>query len=150
MRTKKQFQEAAQRRTKHYKGKYIGPDKYKGKIPKHLRHKYKGKYFGKESGKGANPAYAGDFKPSTKGVTKAPGRISKTPVNTGPMKPKKKLHTMPIGKIGVKRRPVFGNTLKAPTKAPFTQSPVKAKRSASPVFPGRKTARASSAFKQFR
>lgn len=39
------LQAAAQRK---YKGKYIGPDKYKGIIPKHLQHKYKGKYFGKE------------------------------------------------------------------------------------------------------
>lgn len=40
---------------KKYKGKYAGPDKYKGEIPKHLQHKYKGKYFGKEAGKGVNP-----------------------------------------------------------------------------------------------
>lgn len=40
---------AARRR---FKGKYAGPDKYKGRIPPHLRHKYKGMYFGKEANKG--------------------------------------------------------------------------------------------------
>ena len=39
---------------KRYKGKYAGPDKYKGVIPEHLKGKYKGKYFGKEERKGAN------------------------------------------------------------------------------------------------
>lgn len=43
---------------KKYKGKYAGPDKYKGEIPEHLKSKYKGKYFGKEAGKGANPIIA--------------------------------------------------------------------------------------------
>jgi len=38
---------------KKFKGKYAGPDKYKGKIPKHLKHKYKGQYFGREKYKGA-------------------------------------------------------------------------------------------------
>lgn len=52
------MQAAAQRKMgtqKKFKGKYAGPDKYKGVVPAHLKSKYKGKYFGKEAGKGANP-----------------------------------------------------------------------------------------------
>lgn len=53
----KDVQEAAQRRTaslKKYKGKYAGPDKYKGVVPDKLKKKYKGKYFGKDKDKGGN------------------------------------------------------------------------------------------------
>lgn len=39
---------------KMYKGKYAGPDKYKGVIPDELKSQYKGKYFGKEKYEGAN------------------------------------------------------------------------------------------------
>lgn len=39
---------------KQYKGKYAGPDKYKGIIPEHLKDKYKGTYFGKEANKGSS------------------------------------------------------------------------------------------------
>lgn len=58
---KEAYTRAAKRKTieatpakKKYKGKYIGPDKYKGRIPAHLKGKYKGSYFGKEAGRGRN------------------------------------------------------------------------------------------------
>lgn len=41
-------------KTKKWKGKYVGPDKYKGVIPEHLKSKYKGKYFGPDSAQGSN------------------------------------------------------------------------------------------------
>lgn len=41
-------------KTKKWKGKYVGPDKYKGVVPKHLKSKYKGKYFGPDSAQGNN------------------------------------------------------------------------------------------------
>ena len=37
-----------------FKGRYAGPDKYKGVIADELKDKYKGTYFGKDKYKGAN------------------------------------------------------------------------------------------------
>lgn len=58
-------QEGPPKPVKRFKGKYAGPDKYKGVIPDHLKDKFKGKYFGKDSNKGSNPE-------STVGVTPSP------------------------------------------------------------------------------
>lgn len=50
------MQAAAQRKATKmkFKGKYAGPDKFKGVIPEGYKGKAKGKYFGKDSRQGAN------------------------------------------------------------------------------------------------
>jgi hypothetical protein len=75
----------AGRPIKKFKGKYAGPDKYKGKIPKHLKSKYKGTYFGREKYKGtADPgAIISDI--ATKSKKKFPIKKAVTPMQPGKM-----------------------------------------------------------------
>jgi hypothetical protein len=74
------MQAAAQRKATKmkFKGKYAGPDKFKGVIPEGYKGKAKGKYFGKDSRKGANVERT---KPSVPPSTKLanPGKIIDDP-----------------------------------------------------------------------
>jgi hypothetical protein len=83
-RKKQSIVSAAQRR---FKGKYAGPDKYKGVIPDHLKSKYKGTYFGKEKNEGRNVVVSGKKVSTSKPVTKLPTLINnknKKPIPTKP------------------------------------------------------------------
>ena len=101
------LQAAAQRK---YKGKYAGPDKYKGVIPKHLQSKYKGKYFGRESNKGGNPT-----KIEKMGTVLRAQPIGKSrPVNT---ETSARFKTQPVGdfkNIANKTKSVVSKRLKTP------------------------------------
>lgn len=145
-----QSRSGAKKQVNRFKGKYAGPDKYKGVIPPHLKHKYKGKYFGKEANKGANvtedlTTRIGRTKPPAEAKKKVPVPPKKTlppgakkpgfPFGGSPTQgpPTKRTGPPPWAPAwGRARKPLPGHgpTLPIqgpPTKQPITPAPVTAR-----------------------